>query len=133
MIKSAADLAVVNEDGSLTYPMGPCSAWPKERNDSIRFNRATGNFVDEQGKDVEPSSEQVKIKATVMDMAKNLTVTTVKALSRGKLNKEDRDKRYNECLNCPSFVQHSKRCSECGCFMSAKTWVAGATCPLGKW
>ena len=25
------------------------------------------------------------------------------------------------------------RCAECGCFIAAKTQLAGETCPLGKW
>jgi hypothetical protein len=133
MITGAADLAMINEDGSLVYPTGPCSAWPKERNDNTMINPVNGNLIDKDGNEIESLADQLKIKATTLDMAKSLTVTTVKAFTRGRLNKEDRDERYNTCLNCPSFIRHSKRCAECGCFMSAKTWVAGATCPLGKW
>ena len=25
------------------------------------------------------------------------------------------------------------RCQECGCFIAAKSMIAGETCPLGKW
>lgn len=41
--------------------------------------------------------------------------------------------RYDECLGCDRLIQLTKQCKECGCFMQAKTKLAGATCPLGKW
>lgn len=41
-------------------------------------------------------------------------------------------KRLSICLECPQLTK-TKRCSECGCFMVAKTKLTNATCPLGKW
>lgn len=41
--------------------------------------------------------------------------------------------RYSTCLGCPELVSLTKQCKKCGCFMAAKTKLAKATCPLGKW
>jgi hypothetical protein len=39
--------------------------------------------------------------------------------------------RMNACHDCDAFS--GGRCSECGCFMRLKTWLADATCPRGHW
>lgn len=49
------------------------------------------------------------------------------------VNDEVANMRYEECLSCDRLIQLTKQCKECGCFMQAKTKLAGATCPLGKW
>lgn len=126
MALTAADLAYVNEDGSLVYPTGPCCAWPEERNDKFVF-------PSEEEIKARIAAKEQKVKASLGDMAKGIVKTTIQAVKKGKLNQEDRDKRYQTCINCPSFIRESKRCSECGCFMEMKTWIAGAMCPLGKW
>jgi hypothetical protein len=41
--------------------------------------------------------------------------------------------RYNICKGCPEFINLSKQCKKCGCFMSAKTKLAAASCPIGRW
>jgi len=41
--------------------------------------------------------------------------------------------RMDICLSCDKLIQITKQCKECGCFMSAKTKLQNATCPLGKW
>jgi hypothetical protein len=41
--------------------------------------------------------------------------------------------RYEMCKECDRFNPHFKTCMECGCFMKAKTHLAEAHCPLGKW
>lgn len=41
--------------------------------------------------------------------------------------------RYEICKTCPELIKLSKQCKKCGCFMSAKTKLEKATCPLGKW
>jgi hypothetical protein len=35
--------------------------------------------------------------------------------------------RYSICKGCPEFINLSKQCKKCGCFMSAKTKLAAAT------
>jgi hypothetical protein len=48
-------------------------------------------------------------------------------------NAETSKLRYDICKGCPEFINLSKQCKKCGCFMSAKTKLAQATCPIGKW
>ena len=127
MITSAADLACVNTDGSLVYPTGPCCAWPQDRNE---LHKTLPN-EEEVRKMIKEQSP--KIKAGISQMAKGFIETSVKLVKNGTLTQGERDSRYQICLQCPSFVQSSKRCSECGCFMEAKTWISGAVCPLAKW
>ena len=104
------------------YPTGPCSAWPKERHEALYAQHA-------------PKHAE-KVKASPMKMAAGLVKTAGRAMRHGKVSEAIRDERYNTCKACPAFIEGSKRCSECGCFMEAKTWVGGdpkALCPLKKW
>jgi len=39
--------------------------------------------------------------------------------------------RMNVCLTCPHRTDD--RCSQCGCYVAKKTWVAKEECPLGFW
>jgi hypothetical protein len=48
-------------------------------------------------------------------------------------SKEEADTRYSICNGCPEFVSLTKQCKKCGCFMAAKTKIASAVCPIGKW
>lgn len=50
-------------------------------------------------------------------------------------NDELTEKRRAICAACPKLVEISfiKRCSECGCFIDAKTAIKAAECPLKKW
>lgn len=41
--------------------------------------------------------------------------------------------RYEICNGCEHFLQVTKQCKKCGCFMAAKTKLQKATCPVGKW
>lgn len=103
-------------------PTGPVSAWPKERNDLLTKQ--------------ETPQHATKVKATPMQMAQGLVRTAGAALANGRVTEEVRNKRYDVCKACPAFIEDSKRCSECGCFMEAKTWVnadAKILCPLNKW
>ena len=49
-----------------------------------------------------------------------------------KASTEEREKRMMVCLSCEKN-KPVNCCSECGCWVSAKTWVKNTTCPLGKW
>jgi hypothetical protein len=49
------------------------------------------------------------------------------------LEQEGRDARLDVCRGCERLFAPTMTCKECGCFMAAKTWLAKATCPLGKW
>jgi hypothetical protein len=43
------------------------------------------------------------------------------------------DARYEICTKCPHFLNVTKQCKKCGCFMAAKTKLKNATCPIGEW
>lgn len=41
--------------------------------------------------------------------------------------------RLGICKGCEFFKAKSQRCGKCGCFMSLKTLLKKAKCPVGKW
>jgi hypothetical protein len=43
------------------------------------------------------------------------------------------ESRINICLECPELIKLTAQCKKCGCFMSAKTKMQAAKCPIGKW
>lgn len=125
MINSIEDLRSAG-----VLPSGPVSAWPKERNQA--------------GPEVQKTTDAIKrnqqhdtmVKATTGEMARGFLKTATQALTNGKVSKEIREERYETCKACPHFIEENKRCSECGCFMEAKTWIAGdpnMLCPKHKW
>lgn len=108
-------------------PIGPCSAWPKARN--VAAPSMMQDFVSTPRHDT-------KVKASITSMAQGFLQTAGQAVTYGKVSEEVREARYETCKACPHFIEDSKRCSECGCFMEAKTWVAGDPgnlCPKNKW
>ena len=113
------------------YPTGPVSAWPKERREEVlSIGRKT------YGDDFGVKSTSKEVKATKGQMARGLLKTAGQAIRHGKVSAEIREERYNTCKTCPAFNPESKRCSDCGCFMEAKTWVGGnpdLLCPQRKW
>jgi hypothetical protein len=62
-------------------------------------------------------------KVTPLDLLNNKNYTT----------SEVRDERYSMCLECPELISITRTCKKCGCFMSLKTWIKNASCPIGKW
>lgn len=107
------------------YPTGPVSAWPEERNESLIGATKTA-----------PAPRAKNVKASAGKMAGGLLRTAGQAVRHGRVSTEIREERYDTCKACPAFIEDSKRCSECGCFMKAKTWVGGdkdLLCPLKKW
>lgn len=48
-------------------------------------------------------------------------------------NKELLDHRMSICKECPFLNQKTVQCTKCGCFMSLKTTLLSAKCPVGKW
>ena len=109
------------------YPQGPCSAWPQPRHNSLMAKTKKTSAAPKQA---------TEVKASTSKMATGLLKTAGQALRRGKVSAEIREERYDTCKACPFFVKDSKRCSDCGCFMEAKTWVGGnpdTLCPKQKW
>jgi len=41
--------------------------------------------------------------------------------------------RLSICNGCPELIKLTSQCKKCGCFMSVKTKLLNATCPIGKW
>lgn len=41
--------------------------------------------------------------------------------------------RYEICRGCEYFINLTKQCKKCGCFMEAKTKLESARCPMGRW
>lgn len=129
MIKSVEDLAHIDKDGSVVYPLGPCSAWPQARNVIAPGAEINYRKYDES----RPVIKHQKVKATAAQMVSSLMSTAKQAITTGNLSQVERDIRFETCKHCPSFIPDGERCAECGCFMSAKTYIRGAECPLGKW
>ena len=110
------------------YPSGPVSAWPKSRHEAIL--KAEGKRFKKE------ASKSPAMKASALQMAQGLVRTAGQAVRNGRVSEEIREERYDTCKGCPAFNPDSKRCTECGCFMEAKTWVGGNPnflCPLKKW
>ena len=109
-------------------PSGPISPWPQGREIKTMeemYHRRTGQAM--------PAK---KVTASLGTMAKGLVETAGHAIRNGKVSQEIRQERFATCLACPHYVQESSRCSLCGCYMKAKTWVDGppqALCPAKKW
>lgn len=49
------------------------------------------------------------------------------------LSEEERNARYDICKSCEHLIELTSTCKKCGCFMQAKTYIAAAECPIGKW
>lgn len=129
-------------------PSGPVSAWPQERNKALMSSfplppSAAGSnasySVSPHG-DVEvavhATAHATKVSANLGSMAKGLVQVAGQAVRNGRVTEEIRNERYDTCKACPFFIEDSKRCSECGCFMEAKTWIGGdpnTLCPKQKW
>ncbi len=74
-----------------------------------------------------------------LKISKNISKTVIKATTntiQAKTIITEKDlssKRLEICEKCPSLIKSSRRCAECGCFVSAKTQFQFEECPLEKW
>ena len=50
-----------------------------------------------------------------------------------RLDPEAAEARFLICKSCPELISITNQCKKCGCFMTAKTKLSLATCPLKKW
>jgi hypothetical protein len=59
----------------------------------------------------------------------------VKNLKRAvtPLSAEESKVRFDICHSCEHYISLTSQCSQCGCFMKAKTRLPNAECPVGKW
>ena len=84
-------------------------------------------------------SSKDKIRKQVLHRLKNLSeniTDSVGEMSKGKspfCSKDSINQRMSLCNACPHFVKTTTQCKRCGCFMSAKTKLKHASCPIGKW
>ena len=125
MINSIEDLRSAG-----VLPIGPVSAWPKERNVEGPKLSETVNSP------VTSAREPQKVRASLKEMAEGVVKNAARAVKGGKVNANVREARMETCRKCPFFIEKSKRCSECGCFMEAKTWINAnpdLLCPKQKW
>jgi hypothetical protein len=73
----------------------------------------------------------------MLQMAKNLATTAKDVVSdaiEGKdiaASQQQIKERISICNDCDWFFE--KRCLKCGCFISVKSKLASAKCPLDKW
>lgn len=75
-------------------------------------------------KDLPVLKEQVKgLVKTLSKFARSGFKTVDEALQKQRLD---------ICIGCEEITSNF-RCSRCGCFMSVKSRIQIATCPLGKW
>lgn len=111
-------------------PSGPACPWPQQHVTEILRSLENPNI--EENRVVHDTA----VKASISDMAKGLFKNAGYAIKNGRVSSEIREERYAICKTCPHFIEDSKRCSECGCFMEAKTWVGAdpnMLCPKQKW
>jgi hypothetical protein len=50
-----------------------------------------------------------------------------------KVEVEIKSQRMDICNSCEHLIPAVKACTQCGCFMEAKTTLPHAECPIGKW
>jgi hypothetical protein len=50
-----------------------------------------------------------------------------------RVDEETYKYRMDHCLNCPNLIKLTKTCKKCGCFMTEKSKLSHASCPIGKW
>lgn len=107
-------------------PTGPISPWPQGREiKSIDSFEGRGD-----------KRNLNKVKPNAFEQLKGLGRTAAMAARHGKVDDSIRNQRLETCFNCEHFIPNSSRCSLCGCYMKAKTWVDGdpkRLCPAKKW
>lgn len=77
---------------------------------------------------------------SVVQMAANLGTTFYYAASsmvagnhQVLATEEETKRRLDICMQCDHYVLEQSRCMKCGCYMTAKTKVQAAKCPVNKW
>jgi hypothetical protein len=49
------------------------------------------------------------------------------------VSQEIKMQRLATCKKCTHYVSKLKTCTQCGCYVPAKTMFAKTTCPVGNW
>lgn len=80
-----------------------------------------------------------KVKQEILQKLKGLSETvtdSIGEMAKGKsifCESAVISNRMQICNSCPHFIKGTSQCKKCGCFMSAKTRLKQAQCPIGKW
>jgi len=53
--------------------------------------------------------------------------------TKPRSTKDQTEERMDVCRTCEFFNAKLVKCTKCGCFMSLKTTLKEARCPVGKW
>jgi hypothetical protein len=65
---------------------------------------------------------------------KKLSATPFGLVDKESYTSEEEAKaRLDMCNGCDRFINLTKQCKECGCFMPLKTKLKNTKCPLNKW
>ncbi len=84
-------------------------------------------------------SNPEKVKQELLQKLKGLSETmtdSIGQIAKGKpvfVESSMQSNRLAICNSCPEFIKSTSQCRKCGCFMSAKTRLKMASCPIGKW
>lgn len=74
---------------------------------------------------------------SILEMGKNLVETvadSVAVVASGEtlsITEQEAKRRLSICESCEFY--RSSRCTKCGCYMAAKTYLRAAKCPINKW
>lgn len=69
--------------------------------------------------------------AQARDAAENAAMSIIP--ESYKVSEEISAERFAICKACDLLYKPTHTCKKCGCFMLAKTQLARASCPIGKW
>lgn len=78
---------------------------------------------------------KAEILKKLQGLSENIT-DSIGEIAKGKsafCSTESTKERLSICRTCPEYISSTSQCRRCGCFMSAKTKLKHASCPLGKW
>ena len=50
-----------------------------------------------------------------------------------KVTDEQQAQRLEICASCEFYHAAKQRCTRCGCYTAAKSWLKTEKCPVGKW
>lgn len=70
---------------------------------------------------------------SIYQQASSVVVAVAQFVQRGGkyVTREVRTERIEICKPCDQLT--GNKCSQCGCFVSLKTWLPAEQCPLDKW
>ena len=69
----------------------------------------------------------------MLEKLKNKMDLLVKKSNRILVSENIRNDRLITCSSCVYRIESVNLCSKCGCYLPAKTKLAGSACPIGKW